>query len=74
MVVRVRMCACVLQEEADPFGLDQFLSEVKGGKKKGALDGIGQGGGMRAAGGGASFSEDAGSLGRKMQFTSGSGR
>ncbi|EFJ40771.1 hypothetical protein VOLCADRAFT_69109 [Volvox carteri f. nagariensis] len=69
-------------EEADPFGLDQFLSEVKGGgrerggRKGNALDAIGQRGGMSAAGGGASF-EDAGAgagMGRRMQFTSGSGR
>lgn len=30
-------------EEADPFGLDQFLSEVRGGKKR-ALDDIGKSG------------------------------
>ncbi len=69
-------------EEADPFGLDQFLSEVKGGgrdrggRKGNALDAIGQRGGMSAAGGGASL-EDAGAgagMGRRMQFTSGSGR
>ncbi|GIL60468.1 hypothetical protein Vafri_15027 [Volvox africanus] len=69
-------------EEADPFGLDQFLSEVKGGgrerggRKGNALDAIGQRGGMSAAGGGASF-EEAGAgagMGRRMQFTSGSGR
>ena len=42
------------QPEADPFGLDQFLSEVRTGKKKGALDGIGGGGSMAAAGGGGS--------------------
>lgn len=36
-------------EEADPFGLDQFLTEVKGGKKP--LDNIGSGGTMRAGGG-----------------------
>lgn len=67
-------------EEADPFGLDAFLSEVKGGgRDKGGrktLDAIGQRGGMAAAGGGASL-EDAGAgagMGRRMQFTSGSGR
>ncbi|MFS7991073.1 putative SKI-interacting protein, SKIP [Helianthus anomalus] len=37
-------------EDADPFGLDQFLTEVKGGKKP--LDKIGSGGTMRASGGG----------------------
>lgn len=36
-------------EEADPFGLDQFLTEVKGGKK--ALDKVGSGGTMKASGG-----------------------
>ncbi|CAM6088958.1 unnamed protein product [Calypogeia fissa] len=36
-------------EEADPFGLDQFLTEVKKGKK--ALDRVGGGGTMRASGG-----------------------
>ena len=45
--------------EADPFGLDQFLTnvEVKEGSKKrrGALDGIGAGGSMRAAGGGSGY-------------------
>ncbi|MEW5302888.1 MAG: hypothetical protein WDW36_005628 [Sanguina aurantia] len=64
-------------EEADPFGLDQFLSEVKGkGRgKPNALDGIGKGGGMRAAGGGANLDNlSAEGSGRKMQFTSGSGR
>ncbi|KDP24092.1 hypothetical protein JCGZ_25749 [Jatropha curcas] len=37
-------------EEADPFGLDQFLTEVKKGNKK-ALDKIGSGGTMRASAG-----------------------
>ncbi|XP_022154720.1 SNW/SKI-interacting protein-like [Momordica charantia] len=36
-------------EEADPFGLDQFLTEVKKGKK--AMDKVGSGGTMRASGG-----------------------
>ncbi|CAL1406925.1 unnamed protein product [Linum trigynum] len=36
-------------EEADPFGLDQFLTEVKKGKK--AMDKVGGGGTMRASGG-----------------------
>ncbi|PWA41113.1 SKI-interacting protein, SKIP [Artemisia annua] len=36
-------------EEADPFGLDQFLTEVKGGKKP--LYNIRSGGSMRAGGG-----------------------
>lgn len=64
------------EAEADPFGLDQFLDQVKGGgagRKKGALDGIGQGG-MRAGGGGGSYDDYAGGRGRNVQFTSGSGR
>lgn len=36
-------------EEADPFGLDQFLTEVKKGKK--AMEKVGSGGTMRASGG-----------------------
>ncbi|KAK0603861.1 hypothetical protein LWI29_009516 [Acer saccharum] len=36
-------------EEADPFGLDQFLTEVKKGKK--TMDKIGSGGTMRASAG-----------------------
>ncbi len=73
------------QEEADPFGLDQFLSEVRADKRKGgskggdggnSLSGVGDRGGMRAAGGGGSTYDDlaAGGSGRRMQFTSGSGR
>ncbi|XP_040376460.1 SNW/SKI-interacting protein A [Oryza brachyantha] len=37
------------QEENDPFGLDQFLTEVKKGKK--AVEKIGSGGTMKASGG-----------------------
>ncbi|GAB4821948.1 hypothetical protein N2152v2_008994 [Parachlorella kessleri] len=58
-------------EEADPFGLDQFLSDVRAGKKRGALDNIGKSGGMRAAGGGSSYDQDAGGSGRRMDFVSG---
>uniref|UniRef100_A0A7N0UD20 Uncharacterized protein n=1 Tax=Kalanchoe fedtschenkoi TaxID=63787 RepID=A0A7N0UD20_KALFE len=47
-------------EEADPFGLDQFLTEVKKGKK--AMDKIGSGGTMRASGG--SSRDDVGGSGR----------
>nr|GMD34260.1 SNW/SKI-interacting protein-like [Ipomoea batatas] len=36
-------------EEADPFGLDQFLTEVKKGKK--ALDKVGSGGSMKGSAG-----------------------
>ena len=55
------------QDEADPFGLDEFLSEAKRGK---ALDGIGEGsGGMGAAAGG---SMDGGGSGRSsLQFRKG---
>ncbi|POO00845.1 SKI-interacting protein, SKIP [Trema orientale] len=38
-------------EEADPFGLDQFLTEVKKGKK--AMDKVGSGGTMKATAGSA---------------------
>ncbi|KAM6584227.1 hypothetical protein CsatB_011229 [Cannabis sativa] len=38
-------------EEADPFGLDQFLTEVKKGKK--AMDMVGSGGTMKATAGSA---------------------
>jgi SNW domain-containing protein 1 len=56
-------------EAADPFGLGTFLSDVKGGKKKGgALDGIGKSGGMAAAGGGGG----GGGSGRRREFVSGS--
>ncbi|KAI3803936.1 hypothetical protein L1987_32102 [Smallanthus sonchifolius] len=37
-------------EDADPFGLDQFITRVKGGKKP--LDEVGSGGTIRASGGG----------------------
>ena len=35
-------------QEADPFGLDSIIDEVKGGGKKNALDAIGRGGAMAA--------------------------
>eukprot|EP00898_Chlorokybus_atmophyticus_P008338 jgi/Chlat1/8505/Chrsp80S07815 len=44
-------------DEADPFGLDQFLTTVKKGKQ-GALDKIGGGGTMKAAAGGGPTSHD----------------
>ncbi|KQK01798.1 SNW/SKI-interacting protein A isoform X1 [Brachypodium distachyon] len=44
------------QEEHDPFGLDQFLTEVKRGKK--AVEKIGGGGTMKASGGGSSTRDD----------------
>ncbi len=58
--------------EADPFGLDAFLSDVREGRKK-PLDNIGKGGGMSAAGGGAGKKEDyeGGGSGRRMDFTKG---
>ncbi|KIY92842.1 hypothetical protein MNEG_15122 [Monoraphidium neglectum] len=62
--------------EADPFGLDQFLTEVGkgGGSKRGnALDGIGKRGGM-AAGAGGGGDGGGGGGGRRMDFVSGSGR
>lgn len=59
-------------EEADPFGLDAFLSDVRQGKKRGgALDDIGKGGGMRAAGGGSSYDQHEGGSGRRREFVSG---
>ncbi|KAK9856852.1 hypothetical protein WJX84_003035 [Apatococcus fuscideae] len=59
--------------EADPFGLDQFMSHVKSGKRKaGALDGIGQGGALRAGGGGGSYDDYAGGSSRsRMEFSRG---
>ena len=61
-------------DEADPFGLDAFLSDVRAGKKKGALDDIGKGGGMRAGGGGSSYDQHEGGSGRRRDFVSGGGR
>ena len=68
-------------EEADPFGLDQFLNEARADKRQKGGDGnalgkVGSKGGMRAAGGGAGSYDDlsAGGSGRKMNFTSGSGK
>ena len=52
--------------EADPFGLDQFLSEAQKGKAK-PLDGIGGGSGMAAATGG-SMSGEGGSGRSKVNF------
>ena len=58
-------------DEADPFGLDQFLSDVRQGRKAGPLDGIGKGGGMAAAGGGTGGSYEGGGSGRRMDFVAG---
>lgn len=45
--------------EADEFGLDKFLGEMKEKPRrgKGALDHIGGGGSMRAGGGGGSYDD-----------------
>ncbi|EIE21068.1 hypothetical protein COCSUDRAFT_54108 [Coccomyxa subellipsoidea C-169] len=60
--------------EADPFGLDQMLSKVNEGKKKGALDHIGGGGAMRAGGGGGSYEDYAqGSSRSRVEFSKGRG-
>eukprot|EP00249_Psilotum_nudum_P018754 c26948_g1_i1 orf=153-1952(+) len=58
------------EEEADPFGLDQFLTEVKKGKK--ALDRVGGGGTMRAsAGSGMKESYEGGSSRSRVEFERG---
>ncbi|KAF5832739.1 GAMYB-binding protein [Dunaliella salina] len=61
--------------EADPFGLDVFLGEMKQGKTgRNALDTVGGSGHMKAAGGGSNLSDQMqGGSGRRMQFTSGRG-
>ncbi|KAJ7196146.1 hypothetical protein O6H91_Y509300 [Diphasiastrum complanatum] len=57
-------------EEADPFGLDQFLTEVKKGKK--ALDRVGGGGTMRASAGSAmKESYEGGSSRSRVEFERG---
>ena len=57
-------------EEADPFGLDQFLTEVKKGKK--AMDKVGGGGTMRASGGSSTRDGYDGGSGRnRIQFDRG---
>lgn len=57
-------------QEADPFGLEQFMQKVDKSKKP--LDGIGQRGGMAAGAGGGGY--EGGGSSRRMEFTSGSGR
>ncbi|KAF3781126.1 SNW/SKI-interacting protein [Nymphaea thermarum] len=58
-------------EEADPFGLDQFLTEVKKGKK--AMDKIGGGGTMKASAGSAMReSYEGGSSRTRIAFEKGS--
>lgn len=59
-------------QEADPFGLEQFMQKVDRGKRP--LDGIGQRGGMAAGAGGGGYEGGGGSSSRRMEFTSGSGR
>ncbi|KAF8034164.1 hypothetical protein BT93_C0441 [Corymbia citriodora subsp. variegata] len=57
-------------EEADPFGLDQFLTEVKGGKKP--TDKIGSGGTMRASAGSSMRDSYGGGSGRtRISFEKG---
>lgn len=56
------------EAEADPFGLDQFLTEVRKGKK--ALDKVGGSGTMRASGGGGG-NYDGGSNRSRVDFQSG---
>ena len=53
--------------EADPFGLSQFLSEASEARKGKPLDGIGSGSGMAAATGG-SMSGEGGSGRSKIGF------
>lgn len=59
--------------EADPFGLDQFLTQVRGKK---STDKIGQGGAMRASGGGSGTKEsyEGGGSGRNRVDFERSGR
>lgn len=58
-------------QEADPFGLEQFMQNVDRGRKP--LDGIGSRGGMAAGAAGGGGGGEAGGGGRRMQFTSGQG-
>lgn len=51
-------------EEADPFGLEKFVGDVRRGKKGNALDSIGGGGAMRAGGGGGKYDDYAGGSSR----------
>lgn len=59
------------QEENDPFGLDQFLTEVKKGKK--AVEKIGGGGTMKASAGSSMRAgyEDGGSGRSRINFERG---
>jgi SNW domain-containing protein 1 len=55
-------------QEADPFGLEQFMEKVDRGRRP--LDGIGTRGGMAAGGGGGGGSYEGGGSSRRMEFTS----
>ncbi|KAL5768766.1 hypothetical protein ACOSQ2_015549 [Xanthoceras sorbifolium] len=56
-------------EEADPFGLDQFLTEVKKGKK--TMEKIGSGGTMRASAGSSLRDDTGGSSRTRIGFERG---
>ncbi|XVF63128.1 hypothetical protein PTKIN_Ptkin09bG0064100 [Pterospermum kingtungense] len=56
-------------EEADPFGLDQFLTEVKKGKK--AMDKVGAGGTMTASAGSSTDGYEGGSNRSRIGFERG---
>ncbi|KAJ4704216.1 SNW/SKI-interacting protein-like [Melia azedarach] len=56
-------------EEADPFGLDQFLTEVKGGKK--TMEKVGSGGTMRASAGSSLRDDYGGSSRTRIGFERG---
>ncbi|XP_019199169.1 PREDICTED: SNW/SKI-interacting protein-like [Ipomoea nil] len=56
-------------EEADPFGLDQFLTEVKKGKK--AMDKVGGGGTMKASAGSTRDGYEGGSSRSRINFERG---
>ena len=58
--------------EADPFGLDRHITDVRAGKRKNALDGIGGGGQMAAGGGGGRYEDYAGGSSRsRVDFNRG---
>lgn len=62
-------------DEVDPFGLEQFLTDVKKGKGQKATDVIGKGRGtMHASGGASSLNDGSGGSGRqRLNFQSGRG-
>eukprot|EP00013_Stygamoeba_regulata_P010703 CAMPEP_0177675010 /NCGR_PEP_ID=MMETSP0447-20121125/26930_1 /TAXON_ID=0 /ORGANISM="Stygamoeba regulata, Strain BSH-02190019" /LENGTH=566 /DNA_ID=CAMNT_0019183283 /DNA_START=89 /DNA_END=1789 /DNA_ORIENTATION=+ len=55
--------------EADPFGLEEFLNEVKTGKAASALDSIGASSSMHAASAGGAGSRDADSFSRRKEIS-----